>query len=243
MPMKLKQIKKKQCSILHKLKWQGKQVYYINKSQEYSKLSKQTWQFVNLLTNHCKNKWHVMEPIDVYNITYLISADIAKRFGDYFSSIGIKMASGIKKCMTNIKDYISKITNTSTSIFMYAWTQNEISKLIDKLPNKTSSGHDEINNILLKKLKRCLVKHLEMIFNDLILGGKVPNTMKLAEVVPLHKGKSKSILNNYRPISLLTTLSNILEKVVYKCIYNNMEKTNQLYKSQYGFWAKRTVSK
>ena len=33
---------------------------------------------------------------------------------------------------------------------MYVCTQNEISKHIDKLPNKTSSGHDEINNILLK---------------------------------------------------------------------------------------------
>ena len=72
---------KGQHSILHKLKWQGKQVYYKNKFQEYSKQSKQTWQLINLLTNHCKNKWHVIKQIDVDNITYLNSTDIAKTFG------------------------------------------------------------------------------------------------------------------------------------------------------------------
>ena len=51
-----------------------------------------------------------------------------------------------------------------------------------------------------------------MIFNDSIWGGIVPDAMKLAEVVHLCNGKSKSILNNYRPNSLLTTLSKILEK-------------------------------
>ena len=148
----------------------------MNKFQEYSKQSKQTWQLINLLTNHCKNKWHVIKQIDVDNITYLNPADIANRFGDYFSSIGSTMASRIKNSRTHINDYISKIPNSSTSIFTYACTWNEISKHIDKLPNKTSSGHNRINNILLKKLKLCLLKPLEMIFNDSISGGIVPDT-------------------------------------------------------------------
>ena len=59
------------------------------------------------------------------------------------------MAFGIKN-RTHISDYISKISSSSTSIFMYACTQNEISKYIDRLPNETSSGHNEINYILLK---------------------------------------------------------------------------------------------
>ena len=68
----------------------------MNKFQEYSIQSKQTWQLINLLTNCFKNKWHVIKQIDIDNITYLNSTDIANRFGDYFSSIGSPMTSGIK---------------------------------------------------------------------------------------------------------------------------------------------------
>ena len=153
------------------------------------------------------------------------------------------MASGIKNSRTHINGYISKIPNSSTSIFMYACTQNEISKHIDRLPNKTSSGHNEINNILLKKLKLYLLKPLEMIFNDSILDGIVTDKMKTAEVVPLHKGKSKSILNNYRLISLLTALSKMLEKKWPTNEYIIIWKKTQLYKRQYGYQAKEVVSK
>ena len=64
--------------------------------------------------------------------------------------------------------------------------------------------------------------------------------MKIAEVIPLHKGKAKYLTNNYRPISLLITVSKILEKIVYKRTYDHLEHNNQLYKSQYGFHSKHS---
>ena len=70
---------------------------------------------------------------------------------------------------------------------MHHCTCNEISKLIDQLHNKTSSRHDEINNVLLKKLKLYLLVPVEVIFNMSVLKENVPKAMKLAEVVPLHK--------------------------------------------------------
>ena len=62
--------------------------------------------------------------------------------------------------------------------------------------------------------------------------------MKLAEIVPLYKGKEKFLCNNYRPISLLITISKILEKVVYERTYAFLNKTGQLFESQYGFRSK-----
>ena len=59
--------------------------------------------------------------------------------------------------------------------------------------------------------------------------------MKLAEVVPLYKSKEKFFMNNYRPISLLITISKLLEKVIYKHTYSFLQTTRQLYDSQYGF--------
>ena len=59
--------------------------------------------------------------------------------------------------------------------------------------------------------------------------------MKLPEVVPLYKSKGKFLMNNYRPISLLITISKLLEKVIYKQTYSFLQATKQLYDSQYGF--------
>ena len=61
--------------------------------------------------------------------------------------------------------------------------------------------------------------------------------MKLAEVVPLYKGKKHYLEMNYRPISLLTTVSKVLEKIVYHRVYTFLQNTGQLYENQYGFRA------
>ena len=78
----------------------------------------------------------------------------------------------------------------------------EIENLIRSLPNKTSSGHDEITNILLKKLASNISIPLSVVFNKSLKEGSFPNTMKLADVVPLYKSKEKYYTTNYRPISL-----------------------------------------
>ena len=65
--------------------------------------------------------------------------------------------------------------------------------------------------------------------------GRFPELMKLAEVVPLYKSMEMDIVINYRPISLLITISKVLEKIIYKRVYSFLEWNNILYNSQYGF--------
>ena len=78
------------------------------------------------------------------------------------------------------------------------------------------------------------------VFNKSMTMGEFPSIMKLAEVVPLYKGKEHYLENNYRPIPLLTTISKILEKKMYHCVYLFLHKTGQIYKNQYGFRAYHT---
>ena len=59
--------------------------------------------------------------------------------------------------------------------------------------------------------------------------------MKLAEVIPLYKNKATDHLVNYRPISLLMTMSKVLEKIVHKQVISFLHKHEVLYRSQYGF--------
>ena len=135
---------------------------------------------------------------------------------------------------------MNKITPSRNSMFMNPTNPIEISKYIDQLMSKNSSGYDNISNKLLKSLKEIIFTPLTTIFNKSIIEGKFPESMKIAEITPLHKVKEKYLSNNYRPISLLITLSKLLEKIIYKQMYNHLERTNQLYKSQCGFRSKHS---
>ena len=111
----------------------------------------------------------------------------------------------------------------------------EIRNIIDKLPNKSSSGHDNLSNKLLKQIKESIILPLTIIFNHSIKEGVFPHGMKAADVIPQYKSKEKYLVTNYRPISLLVTISKILEKVVQSRTYNFLTKNEQLYQSQCGF--------
>ena len=119
-------------------------------------------------------------------------------------------------------------------------TETEVSQMMRNLPMKTSSGHDNISNVLLKSIGEYLVVPLTKIFNDSISMEIFPDIMKLANVVLLYKAKEKFLETNYWPISLLTTMSKLLEKIVYVRVYEFLNDNNELYESQYSFCSKHS---
>ena len=114
-------------------------------------------------------------------------------------------------------------------------SQLEVKKTIDELPTKSSSGHDNMSKTLLKSLSASLTYSQKLIFNQSFKSGVFPDTMKLAEVIPLYKNKAMDHLIKYRPILLLVMISKLLEKLMYKCVYLFINKNGILYNSQYGF--------
>ena len=124
------------------------------------------------------------------------------------------------------------------SLVLYETTRTEVEQIISKLPNKTSHGHDKISNTLLKDMGKSLSYPLSKIFNQSLMQDVFPHCMKLAEVILLYKGKEHDLIINYRPISLLMTISKLLEKVVYKRAYTFLKLNSTLYDHQYGFRTK-----
>ena len=124
---------------------------------------------------------------------------------------------------------------STSTLFLTPTSEEEIHYLINSLPNKASSGHDSISNNLLIKISPSILEPLAIIFNKSLETGVFPEEMKLADVVPLYKSKSEYECTNYRPISLLLTISKLLAKLMYKRTYHFLEQTDQLYQSQYGF--------
>ena len=193
------------------------------------------WQTINNITKNVNDKTCLIDYIKVDNILYTEAKQISNKFGNYFASIGKKVATKGGNSQIKITDYISKIENQPKSIFLTPCDCSEIKSLINKLPNKSSSGHDKVSNTLLKELSNYIIAPLHHIFNLSISKGVFPSEMKIADISPLFKNGSRCLLTNYRPISLLPTISKLLEKLIYLRVYSFLDNNGSFFKSQYGF--------
>ena len=91
---------------------------------------------------------------------------------------------------------------------------------------------------MLKSLRQVISKPLVTLFNASFEVGVVPTSLKLANVIPVYKKGSPAWLCNYRPISLLSIFSKLLEKLVCSRLLDFLEKKNVLYDNQFGFRTK-----
>ena len=71
--------------------------------------------------------------------------------------------------------------------------------------------------------------------------GLVPDQFKIANVIPIYKSGSKIVLNNYRPISLLSIFNKILEKLVYTRLLNSIDSHKLLKNKQFGLRSKHST--
>ena len=65
--------------------------------------------------------------------------------------------------------------------------------------------------------------------------GIFPDDLKITKVTPIYKTEDKSDLSNYRPISVLSCFSKILERIMHNCLYQYLTENKILYPKQFGF--------
>ena len=107
--------------------------------------------------------------------------------------------------------------------------------LILQLDDSKAPGPTDIPIKILKIAAPVIVPHVVKLINKSFELGVYPNLLKLAKVIPIFKAGSKLEVNNYRPISLLPTLSKIIEKLMHIRLFSFLEQHNVIYNSQYGF--------
>ena len=211
----------------------------IAKATHYSELIEQhrgniskTWKILNKLLGKNLNKSNP-QIFNINNIQTEDKSQISNAFCSYFTDIGNQYAASIGPSSKQFNEYL--IGNCSKSLFLHPTDKRDIIRIINELKPKNSCGHDGISSKLVKDLKNEIALPLSIMINASIESGHVPDTMKLAKVIPIYKSKDKQMLNNYRPISLLPIFSKILEKVVYQMLFNFLNTNNALFSSQYGF--------
>ena len=88
------------------------------------------------------------------------------------------------------------------------------------MKGKQSMGLDRLSSQFLKQIKNYINKPLAILINRSMAEGTIPDSLKIAKVIPIYKNKDKLFFfNNYRPISLLPSTSQILEKVIHTRVY------------------------
>lgn len=165
-------------------------------------------------------------------------ADIAENFNEFFTNIGTKLAEKIPK--NSGTKY--KTRTLCNSIYISETDQNEIKKVIQTLKVGKSPGADGLRSETLKKVADYIANPLMYIINISIKDATVPDAFKTAIVKPLYKCGSKTDMSNYRPISLISNLAKIYEKILKERINSFLKKHNLLADNQYGFREAKSTS-
>ena len=118
---------------------------------------------------------------------------------------------------------------------------NDLESVISKLKNKKSYGIDGISNVLLNSIANEIIKPLTLIINQSLEIGIFPDAFKTSKVTPIYKKGDKTNLNNYRPISILPTISKVFERVIHIQLYDYFCKNNLLCEQQYSFRSKHST--
>ena len=161
------------------------------------------------------------------NISAFDNPEKSKLLNNYFCSISDLHDENIP-----LPDFDDREPNILTSIII---SEQEVLDTISILDTDKAVGPDIISNKMLKEVKYEIAKPLSILFNRSLRDRKFPKYWKLANVIPLFKQGDKSLVSNYRPVALLSAVSKIFEKVVYKPVFNFLIENALLYKFQSGF--------
>ena len=114
-------------------------------------------------------------------------------------------------------------------------TADEVDKYVSSVGSKNTSGCDGISNKIIMLSLPIIVQHLTHDYNLCISHNCFPSDLKTAKVFPLPKAKVLTDINNYCPISVLSSTSKPLEKHVHKHMLKYFDRFNLIHTHQSGF--------
>lgn len=192
--------------------------------------SKTTWNIINKTIGKGQVENKIMEIHHEENII-TDAKQVAANFNKFFIEKSQALSSSFPT-----DDSIPQITEKNfKTMFFTPTSENEVYIAINTLKQSNASGIDEISTNLLKVAINFIVRPLTFLINRSLTDSKFPEIFKTAKVIPIYKKDSKYAMENYRPISLLSAVSKILEKIVFNKITHFLCQFNILNNFQHGF--------
>ena len=210
----------------------AKRNFYGNKIINSENQTKEIWKTVNTTLDRVSNR---NTPL-ILNINGKMTSEVevvAHQFGDYFSHIAAKQSAEHFGYNLTLPHTVSEIC--MNTLFCAPITKIELIKTINDLRNKKSSSFDEISPALFKRVALSVLDQLLFLINLCLVNGTFPDILKTAVVTPVFKKGNRNDIENYRPISVVSVFSKVLEKVIYEKIMIFFNKFNILSNRQHGF--------
>ena len=151
----------------------------------------------------------------------------------HFVFVGTNLAKKItSKPDDDCLKYVVSVNNKMT---LNTINTKYVLDAIGRLKNEKASGPYKVTIQLAKDTAKFIAYPIMFIFNSLITNEIFPNVRKTASATPIHKSGSKSDLNNYRPIPVISVFVRMLERLVHDQLSELLTVNNILTSSQAAF--------
>ncbi|CAH1252651.1 Hypp973 [Branchiostoma lanceolatum] len=190
------------------------------------------WKIINAFTGKSKSKSQVQNLVRPDNTSTSNPSEMAQEFNDYFSTCASKLTDGMTAPQGNPLRHIPEPTRTFS---FESVDESTVLNELQRLKTKKATGLDKIPSKLLKDSAPVIVKPLTHIFNLSLATGQVPTDWKEAQISPIHKSGNRANVANYRPVSVLSVMSKVMEKLVGNQVTRFLTRHDLLTTHQSGF--------
>ena len=224
---------KQYSNTLPKVKNLAKKIYYFCKIEEYKDNRTKTWDVLRTLSPS-KSISPAPNSVNVDGINISDPSLIAEKFNTHFANVGKLLASRLTSNDEN--SFLTYLKSPCpSSVYLYPTSPQEILTLRNNLNLRKASGYDDISPFILITAAHIIALPLSILLNHCMSFGVFPNQLKKAKVVPVYKSGPPEELRNYRPISLLLTISKLFVRVILNTLVSFLEKNNLITATQFGF--------
>lgn len=230
----LKSVYKKEKKKHNMLVKSTKKIYYQNKINNSDNPAKSAWNIVSEMSNKTKQKHNIIiqENDQIINN----QTEVANAFNIFFKNAPLDIINKIPDRDNKNTQFSNNIIDQQNTIFLQPYSEPEICNVINnKLKNKHSSGHDDVPSFLIKKVMKEILKPLVFIVNLSFSVGTFPKFLKIGKVIPIHKKENVQDLKNYRPVTIPSGFSKIIEYCFLDRLLNFLNKNNAFSRNQHGF--------
>ena len=206
-----------------------KRQFYCSQLEDAKGDSKKTWKIISKLMN--KPKREGIKELSIDGETITDNQLICENLNKYFANIGKSIEESCTDSDTHFSEYLS---DAHPSFELSPVTSDDVIKVVKGM--KTSgAGSDGINMRLIKEGVDVLAPSFVNLINKSFSDGVYPDELKIAKITPIFKGGDRSLMENYRQISILNAANKIFEKIVYTQLLKHAGDNNIFTPDQFGF--------
>lgn len=221
------------CEVLHKKYIDLKNLYKI--SIREAKLACNVLKIENS-SNKCRAAWNIINENTKSSSTYLQKIEITPdSFNTYFIDSVKQIQSEIGKVSTESYILLAR-QQVQRQIFSFTQvSEKDVSNAIKRLKSSESRDIYSLSNTILKRIANAFLTPFTISINKCLMEGVFPDELKISRICPVYKKGPRNLAQSYRPISIIPTISKIIEIIVHDQLVTYLENNNYLSLSQFGF--------